>query len=76
MLCSRHIELEKVQMRIDIFQNEIQSFFSILKKLHEEDKLNDPALITLANKRAEAYKSEFRELEKRFLHFVGRETNP
>lgn len=75
MLCSRYIELEKVRMRIDIFQNEIKSFFSALKKLQEENKLNDPALISLANKRAEEYKNEFKELEKRFQQSIGRSAN-
>jgi hypothetical protein len=62
-------------MRIDIFQNEIKSFFSALKKLQEENKLNDPALISLANKRAEEYKNEFKELEKRFQQSIGRSAN-
>lgn len=76
MTCSKTVELEQIQVRIEIFQKEIHSFFSALKKLQEEDKLNDPALISLANKRAGEFKSEFVELEKRFQCYLRRPAKP
>lgn len=76
MTCSKLVELEQIQVRIEIFQKEIQSFFSTLKKLQEEDKLSDPSVVSLVNKRAGEFKSEFMELEKRFQCYLRRPAKP
>lgn len=69
MICSQDVEIEKIKLRIEILQQELDLFFSQLKKAYRKERFRDSCFTLSVCQRVENMKDEFLDLKNRLQLF-------